>query len=334
MRNLSIAGLTGIDAGPCRQVLADGACRTWRPRLAPAVRRGPLRAAGTGRRPPHARRRLILRRAAAGAEHPMIARTRLARAGLARRRLSDLLAVPESAHSDAALADPPPPLCADPAAPAPAPPAQPPADPAAQPAPPRAASAGHLAPAADHLPRRGQLRRGRRPRGRRQGQVRPRSHRGRLRGPRGRQAAEGRRLLAGQHPGRAAGPAALRQGADRARRRRQPHAATTAGSTCCCSTTSRPTRCAASAPRRPRAPSCSATSAPTTLAAVVYTSGRSDAAQEFTNSQAWLLAAIDKFMGRKIRSATLGPARDEQYRPARPASRANAIHDILDPERG
>ena len=36
-----------------------------------------------------------------------------------------------------------------------------------------AASAGHLGPAAHHLPRRGQLRRGRRPRGRRQGRVRP-----------------------------------------------------------------------------------------------------------------------------------------------------------------
>ena len=41
------------------------------------------------------------------------------------------------------------------------------------------------------------------------------------------------------------------------------------------------------------------------LAAVVFTSGRTDAAQDFTNSQARVIAAIDKFMGRKLRSATL-----------------------------
>ena len=41
------------------------------------------------------------------------------------------------------------------------------------------------------------------------------------------------------------------------------------------------------------------------LAAVVYTSGRTDASQDFTNSQARLIDATDKFMGRKLRSATL-----------------------------
>ena len=41
------------------------------------------------------------------------------------------------------------------------------------------------------------------------------------------------------------------------------------------------------------------------LAAVVYTSGRSDAAQEFTNDPQLLLAAIDKFLGRRLRSETL-----------------------------
>ena len=41
------------------------------------------------------------------------------------------------------------------------------------------------------------------------------------------------------------------------------------------------------------------------LAAVLTTGGRSDGSQDFTNSQARLLEAIDKFMGHKLRSATL-----------------------------
>ena len=40
------------------------------------------------------------------------------------------------------------------------------------------------------------------------------------------------------------------------------------------------------------------------LAAVVFT-GRSDASQDFTNSPRLLLAAIDKFTGRKLRSTTI-----------------------------
>ncbi len=40
-------------------------------------------------------------------------------------------------------------------------------------------------------------------------------------------------------------------------------------------------------------------------AAVVYTSGRRDRAQEFTSDRALLLASIDKFMGTKLRSSTL-----------------------------
>jgi VWFA-related protein len=47
------------------------------------------------------------------------------------------------------------------------------------------------------------------------------------------------------------------------------------------------------------------------LMAVVQTGGRTDAAQEFTNSKRLLLAAVDKFMGRKLVSATV--ARNEQY---------------------
>ncbi len=41
------------------------------------------------------------------------------------------------------------------------------------------------------------------------------------------------------------------------------------------------------------------------LAAVLYTSGRSTAGQEFTNNRRLLLAAIDRFSGRNIRSAAL-----------------------------
>jgi VWFA-related protein len=48
------------------------------------------------------------------------------------------------------------------------------------------------------------------------------------------------------------------------------------------------------------------------LAAIVYTSGRSDAGQEFTNNRRLLLASVDKFSGRKLRSSTL--SRLEQYR--------------------
>jgi VWFA-related protein len=40
-------------------------------------------------------------------------------------------------------------------------------------------------------------------------------------------------------------------------------------------------------------------------AAVVYTSGRADAGQEFTDSPRRLLASVDKFVGNKLRSATL-----------------------------
>jgi VWFA-related protein len=43
----------------------------------------------------------------------------------------------------------------------------------------------------------------------------------------------------------------------------------------------------------------------TDLAAVIQTSGRTDATQDFTNSRRLLTQAVDKFMGRKLRSATL-----------------------------
>src|SRR5919106_3740833 len=48
------------------------------------------------------------------------------------------------------------------------------------------------------------------------------------------------------------------------------------------------------------------------LAAVVYTSGRSDAAQEFTTDRELLIRAIDKFQGRRMRSLSLERL-DEYY---------------------
>ena len=65
-------------------------------------------------------------------------------------------------------------------------------------------------------------------------------------------------------------------------------------------------------------------------AAVVYTSGRVDASQDFTNSQRRLLQAVDKFMGRKLRSATANKI-EAAGRRMDPSER---ITDIDDMERG
>ena len=46
------------------------------------------------------------------------------------------------------------------------------------------------------------------------------------------------------------------------------------------------------------------------LAAVAYLSGRANAGQEFTNNKRLLTESIDKFVGRKLRSATLGRLED------------------------
>jgi VWFA-related protein len=56
------------------------------------------------------------------------------------------------------------------------------------------------------------------------------------------------------------------------------------------------------------------------IAAIVHTSGRSDASQEFTNSPRLLLAAVDKFSGRKVRSSTSTSTTARRAR----ASRASA----------
>ena len=68
------------------------------------------------------------------------------------------------------------------------------------------------------------------------------------------------------------------------------------------------------------------------MAAVVYTSGRSDAGQEFTNNQRRLLAAVDKFTGRKLRSSTLERL-DEEARTRGTRQQGDKIADISDPER-
>ena len=68
------------------------------------------------------------------------------------------------------------------------------------------------------------------------------------------------------------------------------------------------------------------------LAAVVYTSGRSDATQDFTNDRRLLRAAIDKFIGRRLRSAAV-EALERHYQNEltilnRPENYTNAGADI------
>src|SRR5687767_10391099 len=95
-------------------------------------------------------------------------------------------------------------------------------------------------------------------------------------------------------------------------------------------------------------------------AAIVYTSGRRDRAQEFTGDRRLLLASIDKFMGTKLRSSTLDkldgyymqkaleeglaaqnngePVDDATVRNSNPFSRGegypNRSYDMNDMERG
>ena len=69
------------------------------------------------------------------------------------------------------------------------------------------------------------------------------------------------------------------------------------------------------------------------LAAVVHTSGRSDAGQEFTTSQSRLLRSVDKFMGRKLNSSTRNMMDDAQMRAGTPMA-SDPARDIEDKERG
>jgi VWFA-related protein len=71
------------------------------------------------------------------------------------------------------------------------------------------------------------------------------------------------------------------------------------------------------------------------VAAVIHTSGRGDAGQEFTSNKRLLLAAIDRFMGRKLRSTTL--ERLDEYQRQRAIPRegdAKRVQDPLDMQRG
>jgi len=63
------------------------------------------------------------------------------------------------------------------------------------------------------------------------------------------------------------------------------------------------------------------------LAAVIYTSGRTDAAQDLTSSRRLLIQAVDKFMGRKLRSAFLNKL--DIYNLAR---QAGLTANLSDPE--
>jgi len=69
------------------------------------------------------------------------------------------------------------------------------------------------------------------------------------------------------------------------------------------------------------------------LVAVVHTSGRTDAGQEFTTNQRLLLEAVDKFMGRKVRSSTLNRI-DQEQRTRQTRQQGDRIDDLDDAERG
>ena len=69
------------------------------------------------------------------------------------------------------------------------------------------------------------------------------------------------------------------------------------------------------------------------VAAIVYTSGRMEASQDFTSSPRLLLASVDKFIGRKNRSSTLERI-DEYNRRAGSGQDVGTITDPLDMERG
>jgi len=69
------------------------------------------------------------------------------------------------------------------------------------------------------------------------------------------------------------------------------------------------------------------------LVAVVHTSGRTDAGQEFTNNPRLLLASVDRFMGRKVRSSTLNRI-DQEQRTRDTRQMGDRIDDVDDAERG
>jgi VWFA-related protein len=68
------------------------------------------------------------------------------------------------------------------------------------------------------------------------------------------------------------------------------------------------------------------------VGAVVHTSGRTDASQDLTSDRRLLLAAVDKFMGRKLRSATLNKI--DSYNMNRNMGLTTENRDIDEPQRG
>lgn len=69
------------------------------------------------------------------------------------------------------------------------------------------------------------------------------------------------------------------------------------------------------------------------IAAVVHTSGRSDAGQDFTSNRRMLLAAVDRFMGNSLQSATLERL-GEYNRQAFGGLTPDKVNDPTDMERG
>jgi VWFA-related protein len=69
------------------------------------------------------------------------------------------------------------------------------------------------------------------------------------------------------------------------------------------------------------------------LAAVIHTGGTTNGNQDFTNNQRLLLQAVDRFMGRKLRSSTLNKIEDYQRR-AGTALASDPAQDLEDRERG
>jgi VWFA-related protein len=69
------------------------------------------------------------------------------------------------------------------------------------------------------------------------------------------------------------------------------------------------------------------------LVAVLHTSGRSNASQEFTSNPRLVLDAVDKFMGRKLRSATLNRI-DEEQMTRGTRQQGDPIRDLDENERG
>ncbi|MEW6322871.1 MAG: VWA domain-containing protein [Acidobacteriota bacterium] len=69
------------------------------------------------------------------------------------------------------------------------------------------------------------------------------------------------------------------------------------------------------------------------VGAVIHLGGAANASQEFTNNPRLLLASIDRFMGRKVRSSVLERI-DEEARTRELRQQGDRIEDPSDPERG